>query len=266
MANHGSWASWRSAAGQRGASRRRGRRVARQRTRPPDIAKRRPNTQLAQDRRGDADGRESVVDQQRAAVGDAPPPVADVGACRARTGGRRRCTARRSGRATIGVGGGARTRATWRTRSRTPAAARLASNDRAVIRRLRRRSPRSPAARGRFRRAGRWRRSRRRRARPAASTIVERPRKLPISTIRPPGGHVAAAAYRTRPCSGVIQPSTAATLASVSSNPTHHRYTPSANTTTQTAPAAAGRDRGRRPPLAPRRGPARAPARSAAGQ
>ena len=41
----------------------------------------------------------------------------------------------------------------------------------------------SPADRGRCRRAGRSRRSRRRSRRRVASTIVERPRKLPISTI-----------------------------------------------------------------------------------
>ena len=69
------------------------------------------------------------------------------------------------------------------------------------------RTRRSPAARGRCRRGGRWRRTRRRAA-AGASTIVERPRKLPISTMRPPAGHGRRRRTGRRPWSSVIQPST----------------------------------------------------------
>ena len=80
--------------------------------------------------------------------------------------------------------------------SATPARRRLASKASRSVGRLGGVAGRSPAGRGRCRRAGRWPRPRRRRRRPTASTIVERPRKLPISTIRPPAGQRAAAAYR----------------------------------------------------------------------
>ena len=69
-----------------------------QRTGPADVAEPPPEHQLAHDRERHADRRERVVDQQLAAVGDPGPPVADVAPGPGGSGGRRRCTARRSTR------------------------------------------------------------------------------------------------------------------------------------------------------------------------
>ena len=52
-----------------------------------------------------------------------------------------------------------------------------------------------------------------------ASTIIERPRKLPISTICPPGFTSEAQSHSLRAWPGVIQPSTSATAALAASNP-----------------------------------------------
>ena len=165
-ANQPSWASWAAALRTRPPSPApaRSARYCGQRAGPADVAEAPPEHQLAHDRRRDADRREGVVDQQRAAVGDAPSPVADVGPRRPRSGGRRRCTARRSRRATCAVGVG-RGRPTWRTRWRTPAATRLRSKATPVGGRLGGVPVDLAADRDRCRRAGRWRRSPRPRAR-----------------------------------------------------------------------------------------------------
>ena len=52
-----------------------------------------------------------------------------------------------------------------------------------------------------------------------ASTIVERPRNEPISTIRPPAADTPAASHRQRACASVSQPSTPSSRASTAAKP-----------------------------------------------
>ena len=186
-ANHGSWASWRPAlrtrpvpdAAQVGP-------VDRHRSRSSDVPERRAEHQRPQDGQRDADRRERVVDEHRAAVGHPDPVVADVGERRRvavgavdvqhvdRVHDRRRGHRRRT---SAGAAPGRRRRrvrgwrGTPRGRRRPPSA--YPSNSW---------GPRSLPAWGSMAitsTSG---------AAAIASTMVERPRKLPISTIDPPAG------------------------------------------------------------------------------
>ena len=222
-ANHGSWASCRAAFAIRRGCQRSARYSTSERV-PPDVAEPPSGHELPPDGQRDADRRERVVDQQRPAVADSPAPIPQVGPGRpvavgtvdvqhvdrtgdrvVRRGGERGHVADAVGDAGAGQVGLERTlgRRTPRRRSRgsscgprsLPACGSMATTS----------TPVGAAA---------------------ASTIVERPRKLPISTIRPPRRQRAAAANSRLPCSSVIHPSTPPS-ASVHSSGRSSRYTPS---------------------------------------
>ena len=209
------------------------------------------------------------MDQQRAAVGDTRRPSRGCRRAPARSGGRRRCTARRSGR-----------RRRRGRRRRTPHVAHpigdagrgeVGLEHLVVVGGLGGVTRRSPAARGRCRRAGRWPRPRRRRAPPTRARSSSGRGSCRSRRSRPPAGHRAAACVQARrPGRRVIQPSTSADSGQrrvERSHVAHRRYTPRPNDdrpTPRRAPAAPGR--WRRPPPARLRGPARGRARSAAGR
>ena len=146
------------------------------------------------------------MDQHRPAGPDARAPARRCRRAPGGSGGRRRRRARRS-RPRPRRARPARSARTWRTRSRTPARSRFA----------RKRSwsaspvaasvsiscgPRSVPACGSIAIT----------STPSgaavASTIVERPRKLPISTMRPGGASAAAASWSRRGLVSLSQPST----------------------------------------------------------
>ncbi len=200
FANHGSWASCRSqvgtttsgTAGKVGA-------VLGERARATDVAEPASGAQLAQDRERHTDRRERVVDQQRAAVADPRAPLGDV-APRRRVPVGPVDVEHVDRIADLGVRG-LRERADVTNPIRRPlprsrlalntawSSAASASNPTSSC------GPRSLPACGSMATI----------STPSgaavARTIVDLPRKLPISTIRPPGGHRAAAANSRRPCS-----------------------------------------------------------------
>ncbi len=214
-ANHGSSASWRSALRRplRRAQRRAHAAVLRERalaTRVDEVA---PQREQPQQRERHADRGERVVHEHRPAGPDARAPARDVVHRRAQPVGavhvqqvdrprnRVERVLRRQAHVPHLVGAPRRARGSRGTRRCRP--------------RPRPPSRGSPAGRGRSRRAGRWRPPRTP-VPPAAraSTIADRPRKLPISTIRPPGGTARARSQSRRACPSDIQPSTSSTAAS----------------------------------------------------
>ena len=223
---------------------------------------------------GHADRGERVVDQQRAAVGDAPAPVADVGAGRTEAVGAVDVedVDRAFDGAVGGVGEG-RHVADPIGRRRLAAGWPRRRHDR---RPPRRRSRRSPAGPCRCRRAGRWPRPRpcrRRRRRGRSSTGPGSCRSRRSG--RPPGP---APRRRTggHPGRRVIHPSTPAASASTActsalpclwSSPRSliAGTRPCRRRPPRPRRAVAAHGRWRRPPPARRRGPARARGRSAAG-
>ena len=145
----------------------------------------------------------------------------------------------------LGVGGvGERARRGAPDRRR-PARCEVGDEHVAVASPPRRRSRRSPAARGRCRRAGRWRRPRRRSA--ADGRQHDRRATAEAADLDDPParrGSAAAAAYSRRPWSSVIHPSTSAASASASSivvigslSLAHRTYTARPNTTTHATPS-----------------------------
>ena len=165
-----------------------------------------------------ADGVVGVVHEQRAPGASRGPPSARCRHAPGRSGGRR---PRRAGRARppprrAPPGTFART---WRTPVVHAGVGadwreRLGDRPRRALHR-----ERSPAARGRRRRAGRWPPARRRARAARRRMIVERPRNEPISTIRPGSPTRAAAAQSRRAWPSLSHPSTPASSASVGSKP-----------------------------------------------
>ena len=251
--NHGSWATWR-------ASWRRGRRSRSARYSVSERDRRRSGTgagdQLAGDRRGDADRGERVVDQQRPAVGQPAAPVADVGPGRAVAVGAVDVQhVDRVGDGGVGDVGEAGDVAHPVGHA---GPARLASN---TARSLAASStkPSISCGPGRCRRAGRWRRPRRRRAPPTPARPSSGPEAADLDD--PPTAGQRAAAATASALVVAHPPSTPAVSGARRRRPRHRvligRTPPTRTRRPSTPRAAAARGRWRRPlraPLRPARG------------
>ena len=264
-ANHGNWSSCRPALPSRpdpvevGA-------VLGERAGPPDVAEPPSDHQLAQDRQGDADRGERVVDEERAPGLDPGAPVAEVG-----PGGTVAMGAvdvqhvDRPVHQSMGVGG---ERGDVAHPAGQPGRRQVALEDGAIRLRLHARARRSRPGRDRCPRGDRWRPPRRRRAPPRRGRSSNdrgssRSRRSGLAAGRPPRPR-----SRRRPWSGVSQPSTPSIAAMVSSS--DRRLTSGtrrARTRRPTPrPTTGGRGRWRTLPPAPPHDPARARAGSAAGR